>query len=354
MMNVYMGTDVEEFIFGESGYDFEDTEFEVTDEELNAEGVIECFDDPDVACYRIALENEQNYNAVLAAINEQEIYSEGVKDTAKEVKAKAAKYFAWIKKMVEKFWAKVQGVFKKVMDTINSFVLSNKAFVKKYRPVASQIKTPAKSKDFKGFNFPASLDINYATAAKTSCDRAKGLANSVSSDKYDKFKSNDSITRKEYIENVLNAVRSDLVGNGTTADNFDEKIRTKLYGSIEPVSAVTIKGFNEYLNSLETAAQAKKDAKNGYKEAQKSVKTLLSTVKESTEKYSKAEDKDRTAEMKMIGDSITRTLTIMSTALSYHTRAIVAKAQQDRKIANWFVANRSVKESVEFDDIAFV
>lgn len=344
MMNVYMGADVEDFIFGESttyGYDEVDN---VTDEEMNAEGVIECVDDPDVACYRIALENEQNYNAIMTAMMEREI---GVlESTGSEIVYEAGKvkeFFGWIKKQIQKFWAKVKGVFKKVMDTITSFVLSNKAFVKKYRPVASQMKKPKNKKDFEGYEF-GDLAIKYDRVAdhlKVKKSEIKGyMRNSdniaIAKDRQD---------RRGAIDASNSLVRGIICGEGSVAaDAFDEKLRMKLYGGLK-AKKLSIKSFSEYLNALETAADVKKDAKEGYKEAEKSIKKLLSTVKEAESELGEKAKEDGMKVARMLSDCINGALSIMSTALSYQTRAIVAKAQQDRKIANWYVIGQSVKES---------
>lgn len=349
MMNVYMGTDVEDFIFGEStSYEAEEIN-NVTDEEMNAEGVIECFDDPDVACYRIALENEQNHNAIMLAFAEQEITSleEGVKDTLADGKAKAKQFLGWVKKQIQKFWAKVKGVFKKVMDTLASFVLSNKAFIKKYRPYASQMKKPKNKKEFEGHEF-GNLTINYEKVAdllkgkKSEIMRTAKNADAIAVSK-------DAGDRRSFINALGNEIRTIICSTTTTAESFDENLRTKLYGGTK-VKKLSIKEFAHYLNELESTADTKKDAKDGYKEAEKSIKKLLSTVKEVESELNEKGKEDAAKAARMMGEAINGGLSIMSTALSYQTRAIVAKAQQDRKIANWYVTGQSsVKESAEID-----
>ena len=137
MANVYMGKDVEDFIFGEASYEettttteetttVEEESFEITDEEMNQFGVIECVDDPEVACYRIALENEQNYNMIMNAMMEKEFSV--LEETGKEMVYEAANvksFFNAIQAAISNFWSKVQGMFKAAMSRIQDFVSSN-------------------------------------------------------------------------------------------------------------------------------------------------------------------------------------------------------------------------------------
>ena len=114
MANVYMGTDVEDFIFSE-GTTYEEVETpveegveetpeveeeEISDEELNEFGVIECVDEPEVACYRIALENEQNYNKIMNAFMMKEFSV--LESTGEEMVYEAAdvkKFFDLVKEV---------------------------------------------------------------------------------------------------------------------------------------------------------------------------------------------------------------------------------------------------------------
>lgn len=352
MQNVYMGLDVEDFIFSENSTGFEDAEFTVSDEELNEFGVIECTEDADVACYRIALENEQNYNAIMTAMLTRE-YSV-LESTGEEMVYEAGKikeFFGWIKKQIQKFWAKVQGVFKKVMDTIGSIVLSNKSFVKKYRSLQGSMKKPADGKQFEGYNF-GNLEIYYEKLAADMTTKSKDL---ITKDlTWGGHEGADRKEKRAITDEAKNHYRGILIGeNGSvSAADYDEKLKVKLYGSAQPVK-IALKDFKSLLDELETAKDAKKDAQDSYKEAQKSIKAYLKLVKECESKLSGDQAKLAAEGSKRISEMVNFGLNIMSQALSVQTRAITAKATQDRKMANYYVRGqqKSVNASAIEEDL---
>ena len=335
-MGVYMGLDVEDFIFGE-GTTYEENFDNVTEEEMNEFGIIECVDDPDVACYRIALENEQNHNAIMMAMLTKE-YNHVLENGVEMVYegTTLSNFFEMVKKNIQKFWAKVKGVFKKVMDQISSIVLSNKAFVKKYRGSANSLKA-VKNKDFTGYEFPDNMTISYS----------KVVDNVSSMTKETMFTNKTGVN-----DTFLNHVRGALLGLsvGVPAENFSDKLKEKLYGSVNTKTVPLSKDFGKLLNDLESAAEVKKAAKDAHKEAEKSIKGLLNQVKTARAEAESGSDAEKKAKAK--GEAINKSLTVMSAALSVQTRAIVAKAVQDRKMANYYVNaqnNKKLQESAVED-----
>ena len=352
MQNVYMGLDVEDFIFSENSTGFEDPAYAVSDEELNEFGVIECVEDADVACYRIALENEQNYNAIMTAMLTRE-YSV-LESTGSEMVYEAGKikeFFGWIKKQIQKFWAKVQGVFKKVMDTIGSIVLSNKAFIKKYRSVQGAMKKPADGAKFEGYEF-GNLEIYYEKLADAVAIESKKEINESLRDA--SMKDADRKEKRAFTDEVKNHYRGILIGasGGVSTSDYDEQLRLKLYGSAQPVK-IALKDFKTLLDELESAKDVKKDAQDGYKEAQKSIKKFLKNVKECEDKLSGKAAEQGAKNAKFISEMVNFALNTMSQALSVQTRAITAKATQDRKMANYYVRGqqKSVNASAIEEDL---
>ena len=306
MSNVYMGLDVEDFIFGE-GTTFEDNFDNVTEEEMNRFGIIECTEDPDVACYRIALENEQNHSAIMMAMMNAE-YSV-LESTGREMVYEGAKlnnFLDAVKAQVQKFWAKVKGVFKKVMDQISSIVLSNKTFVKKYRAVAGEIKKPV-DKGFTGYEF-GDLTVNYSSVSN-------------------------------FVKGIKTAT--------TEAEDFDKKLKVKFYGSENTKTINVASNFSELLNNLESAADQKKAAKAAHKEAEKSIKEYLSEINKLKSEASSKDNNEDVKKYKVIGQFISKSLNIMSVALSAQTRAIIAQAVQDRKMANYWVNAQNKKKGTQ-------
>ena len=335
MNNVYMGLDVEDFIFGE-GTTYEENIDNVTDEEMNAFGVIECTEDPDVACYRIALENEQNHNAIMMAMIQREYnVLESTGSVMVYEGAKIDNFLDMVKRNIQKFWAKVKGVFKKVMDQISSIVLSNKAFVKKYR--SAGLKMPAEPKGFTGYDFDkVDMTLHYSKVIDI-VREIKGASNADAREVYG----------GEGAKHTEDQLRGAIVkGSGTIgAEEFDKALKVKLYGA-ENTTTVKPVAFNSLLDRLENAAASKKEAKAAHKEAEKTIKGLLSEV--NSEK-TKAKSDAAVKAAKEKATLINKSLNVMSTALSAQTRAIVAMAAQDRKMANYIVRanNTDVKMTKE-------
>lgn len=326
MSNVYMGLDVEDFIFGE-GTTFEDNFDNVTEEEMNRFGIIECTEDPDVACYRIALENEQNHSAIMMAMMNAE-YSV-LESTGREMVYEGARlnnFLDAVKAQVQKFWAKVKGVFKKVMDQISSIVLSNKTFVKKYRAVAGEIKKPV-DKGFTGYEF-GDLTVNYSSVSNF----VKGIKTATT----------------EAEKSLLDNIRGRIVGeNSVSAEDFDKKLKVKFYGSENTKNINVASNFSELLNNLESAADQKKAAKAAHKEAEKSIKEYLSEINKLKSEASSKDNDEDVKKYKVIGQFISKSLNIMSVALSAQTRAIIAQAVQDRKMANYWVNAQNKKKGTQ-------
>lgn len=334
MNNVYMGLDVEDFIFGE-GTSYEES-YNVTDEEMNKFGVIECAEDPDVACYRIALENEQNHYAIMTAMMNQEYAT--LESTGSEIVYEGTRlnnFLDAVKAQVQKFWAKVKGVFKKVMDKIASIVLSNKAFVKKYRGVTGDLKMP-KDKGFTGYDpAKANLEINYSAGA--ALVKTVGKNGSIS-----------GATSTERNSENLNNLRGKLLGGSPAfikAEDFAMELKKHLYGSINTENVqIKTTNFSALLDTLELAEDAKKAAKAAHKEAEKAVKEYLSEINKAK---SEAEKDDDVKKYKNIASFITQSLTVMSTALSAQTSAIVTFAVQNRKMANYWIAANNKKKGTQ-------
>lgn len=342
MNGVYMGLDVEDFIFDESAtYET----YNVSDEEMNRFGVIECVDDPDLACYRIALENEQNHNAIMMAMLQNEYnVLEATGSVMVYEGAKLNQFFDMIKTQIQKFWAKVKGVFKKITDQINTIVMSNKQFAKKYRAVAKSIKKP-KDKGFTGYPFDnADMDIPYSSVVEV-LEQVKD------------FKLTAAEVKKAKMSEIMDAMRALLCGkNGKIKpEEFETALKVKCFGGIN-TTTVQIKhtSFDALLDSLEQAEEYKKITKGAYKEAENSVKKLLAEVNKEKAKAEDDDNENKVKAAKLKGEIMSKSLTLMSTAMNVQSRAIVTGATQLRKMANYWVRaakKKSTNESFEFGSV---
>lgn len=376
MANVYMGTDVEEFIFGEATFEeackkeeveekaekpAEDVKESVENEEaeimeaveaeMAAIGVQECVDEPEVACYRIALENEQNYNAVLNHFMARELSV--LESTGTEMVYEAAdikQFFGAIKATIAKWWQKIQGVIKKVIEEIAKFTDMDMRFVKKYKN--EYMVTPDKVKVFKGYDFskakPGADYANIAGVVRLAVDpgiKNIGKLRDEESNKFvEKFKEEFKATK-----NKMRGIACSV--DSVNEDEFDKQLKIAYFGSEDKVS-VTLKPFKVLLEELEFAKYAKASAKHAHKSAQASVKELLKEVKSAESAMGKSKGGAKIA--KCLTDSINAALNIMSRTMSMETRAIMANLRQNRSMAAFYVANQpkesKVKESA-IDDL---
>lgn len=308
--------------------------YEVSDAELNKFGIIECAEDeePETACMRIALENEQNFNAIMNSVMMQEFSV--LESTGKEMVWEAGelrRIADRIKEAVQRFWAKVKGIFKKLMDKLATFATSNKAFVRKFR--AANINWDS-VKSFTGYKF-TEMNIKYSDA----------------SGKLDSKK--NEILDGQSLKTFQNEVRGAIVGSGSiSAEDFNKQLKDKLYGNNGNTEVLDKeymkKNWGTILNQLETVSDDKKAAKNAYKESEDSIREMLKSIKDAEKDTDDGEKK-----IKNMSTKVNSVITIMSTALSAHTKAISARAQQNRRIAGAVIRSqkKAVGESFTMNDI---
>lgn len=368
MANVYMGTDLEDFIFGE-GTVYEsasnegetevekpevqeegateveevvevEEEVEITDEELNAFGVIECVDDPEVACYRIALENEQNYNRIMNAFMQKEFSV--LESTGEEMVYEAANvetFFKLVKETIARWWAKIQGVIKKVIDEIAVRTNANANFVRKYKD--KDFKTPTVEKKFKGYNFTNHVPNYHKIAGIVGVTVNEKVITNVTKDQADAFLGKF----KDEFESAKDKMRGAACGaDSVSADEFDKKLKVALFGSEDKVD-ISLKSFKELLNDINNANWIKKSAKESYKSAESSVKELQKRVKMAESALRKADKKDAGMKVaKCLSDAVNASLGIMSKTMSMDTKAMITKANQDRAMAGFYLMNQPKEE----------
>lgn len=359
MANFYNGSDVEDFIFDENAT-FEESckakkeDGEImdddsdTDEEVKAEveacGVIECVDDPEVACYRIALENEQNYNMVMTAFMNKEI---GVlESTGSEMVYEAAdihKFFSAINAIIEKFWAKVQGVFKAMINKIATTTAANGSFIKKYK--GKSMKKP--DKKFKGFTFPMGYpDFNgVADLVKD----AEGVAVDVLFHAETAEDANEKINKfNEGFEDLRDKMRGCMCGKKGTAvkkESFKAELNKAFYGNEKAEKAeIPFVDFESLISELERGKTSRQHLKKSYDDAKKSITKIKTAVKDTEKAQQKAKDKVGMRAAKMVSDAISSATTIMSQGLSAKTAAITSKLFQDRAMAAAYIGNQPKEE----------
>ena len=331
MSLVYEGTDIEDFIFGEgTSYDFSDVDIETG-------RIVECREEPEIGCYRIALESEQNFNNILMAIATQEIatfestgvsmvYTEGsLKDIGKS-----------IKNAILKAWEKIKGVFKRAIDWISQFIFTNKKFVERYK--GKTVKVPT-DKKFKGFDYS-----NAATDREKASEIPKLISDTI----------NMNMTKVaggvENIKNIEEGLRKDIVkkvGGTTSGDSSDfaADLKKALRGGKDEKYDLDLKvsDYDASINIISNGKQTKSILKKSYSSNEKMIKALVDLVdskRRAAEKGSEAESK-----LKESGNAAAACIRIVSITNGAHINAIQAAVNQAKAIVLFFNANQPKEKS---------
>lgn len=353
MANVYMGTDVEDFIFGE-GTTYESTveesteetveesteeeieESTVTPEEMNEYGVIECVDEPEVAFYRITLENEMNYNAIMNAFMKKEFSV--LESTGQEMvyeSADKASFFNNIEATIKRVWAKIQGAIKKLIDKISDYVVYNRAFINKYK--GKDLKKPETDREFTGFNFPE-REVDYSKiydVVENEIVVPKNLGKFTSSENAENYIEGN----KERLEEVKNKMRKLACGKDTSADNFQSDLKIAFYGS-EEREKLQLKDFSTLIKHLDGAHEAKNNAKKAYNSCRKSIENMIKGIRDAKKSVDRSDAPGAMKVAKFYTDALNSSISIINTTISMQTRAIMSKVAQDRAMAAFYVANQ--------------
>lgn len=217
----------------------------------------ECkYDDAEEAFLYLAMENEQNFNAILNAVAVQEMsyYVEHGEEMVYEA-VDFKGFFETIKKAVLKAWEKIKAVFAKIFDTIEGWIRSDKKFLEKYE--ADIKKANGVEINFNGYD----LDLSY--------DPIDEIASVVAEFEYAKV-----LKRAEDKEDIVNRVFKGI-GSGVT-DKASLVTHMKKKFGLD--NKVTIKKFDAAttIENIKTARDSKKTAKAEYDVAKKTFKLMAS------------------------------------------------------------------------------
>lgn len=341
---------MEELIFGENSDLFfdENAGEEISDEELNEFGIIETGEEPEVAGYAIALENEQNFNAIMNAMMVKEyaclestgaelVYTEGA----------IGDFFEAVKTTIKIWWGKFTEMIKKAQDKIILYTRENGAFIKKYKN--KSMKTPSPdTMESKGYLY-TNLNKDSSFISLIKADYDSGV---------DRYITKLRSDFEEEIDTVKKAVE-------TLVSNYDESIKKKVNkhaGTTDKSIADAVKGyyrgekgvikvdnFNAIIKEMESAPEIRKKLKKDYDAAKSSMKNMLKTVSDIQGACKKSEDgidKKRLAASKPVASYIKKALNAMGKIQSISNQVYFEKCKADRAKAMW-VINHQPKASNE-------
>lgn len=342
---------MEELIFGENGdLSFEENVGEeVSDDELNEFGIIETGEVPEVAGYAMALENEQNFNAIMNAMMVKEyaclestgaelVYTEGAIND----------FFEAVKTTIKRWWGKFMDMIKKAQDQIVKYTRENGAFIKKYK--GKKMKAPSKgTMDVHGYSYPK-LNDETSLLKIMNDEYSKEISRKISALNAD---SADSISNsKQEIENRLSDFDEEIkkrinVKAGTSDKALAEAVKAYYRGSKGPI---TVGSFEEIIKEMDAAPKIRKKLKKDYDEAKKAMKEFLKSINTMQKSCSRKDDleKDRLAASRPLVQLVKKTMNAMGKIQSASNQVYFEKCKADRAKAMWIInhqPNTSTNES---------
>ena len=228
-------------------------------------------------------ENEINYNALMKSvgISELKYYSETGKDLFVNEAGAFSGFIAKAKEFFKKVIEKIKSIFKTFMAKINSFIISDKEFVKKYekdirRKDITDMEFTGYEKFKDGFSNP--LDkITYDTA-----DYIAEKINEANNNDYIDTDSNKYTS--DELQNNIESDRAKIINQSgkLTESEFRDELKDMLYGDKETFDVTT----SHITAALDVISNSKKMITDVEKE-QKKVTTAIDKFIKALEKSEK-------------------------------------------------------------------
>lgn len=240
--------------------------------------------------YVMVAEAEENFNNIMKAVGIHELNVLEATGTEVVYEANDAKSFLdKIKDFFKMVWEKIVAVFKKFFAMIDSWVKSDKDFVKKYEKT---LKAMTGTKDFKFKGYKYSVDAVSVKAAADDTNKVfggiiPGYNNQAASDSIkplaDTSKFDDIIAEFEKKDDYIEKARAAIVGQSGSMDSkeFNEELAKMLRSgedSKEEYSLSDLGGINDILSTISGTAAAKKAAEKEYNDIKKLIEAMIKKV----------------------------------------------------------------------------
>ena len=230
-----------------------------------------CFEENAVdSAYRIVAENAANWNSIMEAIgvDELSIYESAGSEVVYEA-GTISGIFEKIKEFFKKLLEKIKGLFNKFMTVINSWTMSDKEFINKYRKDIISAKT--KDFSFKGYKFTLdNLDIDKldnGSLREISKDATLDLNELSTFNDVNEIEEGTKHLR-DHKEDILDEYRGSFIKNATKIDasEFPKELFEALRDgdSTKQTLDDTDIDVSDLIIRISTASKAQKDAKKAY------------------------------------------------------------------------------------------
>lgn len=341
----------------ESSYGFGSSLPYTEDDDMMMESYdeIECEDDIEDACYRIAMETTENFYKICEAVtvdefrhyiitNEEVVY-EGSDGKAGEIIDK-------IKDHIERAWMKVKGFFSKVFSTIEGWVRGDKKFVEANKKAVEGWKGSFKYKgyDFDNNRLKQGACVNILNKFNTHA----GINNIEKA--MDQIEAN--IAKGEgniFPKNFEDELRGAAIGQGAIeSSEFSKKLKEYFYGEKSESRVCNSEVAKKALEEIATTKDSKiiaraafdnnKRAFNGYKKLANNLKKLMKSKDKTGYKESGAG--------KAIGEwnkMCNKAITISSIVNHHQINALSSRHRQARSLINAVLSQVKTKNVTDVD-----
>lgn len=228
----------------------------------------------------IIAENEENYSMLMKAIgiNELRYFEENGTEIVYEGTTLSG-FFTKAKEFFLNILAKVKGLFKKFISMIDSLILSDKDFIKKYRPTLLGINT--KDFSFKGYNFTVDSKVVENADKKIDSYLSKlgfGRVDATPTNANEIEKINNLVTDwTSNKESHVETMRGEALGKSAklTSKEFSETLFAMLRGNEDKPVEITKVNVNDYISIITSFKEAKTAAQNSFKVIEKRINDLV-------------------------------------------------------------------------------
>lgn len=287
--------------------------------------------------YAIMAENEINYNKIMQAIGLSELAAYCTTGEVIYEAADISSLFEKVKAFIKKIFDKILALIKKAIAVLDRFILSDKAFVKKYEKTI----LAADLKDFEYEGYEFTTDTSYVLS-KLDLDMLE------LTDVKSKYKDADSTDR-------MDILRGSIFKKGKLdSSEFHEEI-FKFFRNDEdsktPIKVEPRDIINEISTGKKTVSQAKKDFTAFKKLYGEHVRKIESKQRESNDKLKKGKSEDAEAnaeeiiDIAMWLDVVKNKLNLITSVENGRLTALKAQNRQAKSIATKLVVRSYKHES---------
>ncbi len=273
----------------------------------------ECaYENPFEAASYIVAESENNYNSIMKAIalDELAVYeSTGVEMVYEAVNFRA--FFAKVKEFFKKLWEKIKGMFQKFFAKINSVVMKDKEFVKKYKKAILDADT--KGFEYKGFTF-TNLDAKIKSADQIEAAGLKTLSNISGIDKEALISYSESISGDSKTD-LLDKFRGSLVGASKVEEaDFSAELFKYFRNGEDTKDDIDTVDKSKFLDIIGSTADTKKKAENDLRDLKKTIDNIIKEL----EKAEKAAYDDKEAASERV-NAFSKTIEVIKARMNLVT-----------------------------------